>query len=155
MTRFRAIGLDVATTHRLRSAMQDDAGNVVMLMASTGTAPCRFTLTDHPEGAAMLLLGLKVPRPAGVNAQVSPILMSSAGGLSWDAVDVIPPVVAARQVALRAYDANGMMVYPANRLICDGGHEAVVRRMLEWPDVAFANCHTALAGCYLCRFERA
>ncbi len=152
MTDFRAIGMDAATAARLRTAGLDDAGNAVVARDSGG--PCRFTLSDHPAGSAMRLLSWAVPRPAGVYALASPIFLSATGGAAWDAPGVVPPVVAARQVALRAYDAAGMMVYAANRLVLDGGHGDVIRSLLDQHEVAFLNCHTALAGCYLCRFER-
>lgn len=155
MTGFRAIGMDLATAARLRAAAHDDDGNAIIAMASSGAAPCRFTLADHPAGAAMRLLRWVAPRPTGVHAVASPIFLSAAGGAAWDAPGVVPPVVLARQVALRAYDAEGMMVYDANRLVMDGGHAAVIAAVLARPDVAFLNCHTALAGCYLYRFERA
>jgi hypothetical protein len=155
MTDFRAIGMDDATATRLRAAMHDDAGNTVITMPSSGMAPCRFTLTDHPAGSAMRLLNWAVPRPAGIYALASPIFLSIEAGQAWDAPGEVPPVVAARQVALRAYDAAGMMVYAANRLVLDGGHADAIAAVLARPEVAFINCHTALAGCYLCRFEPA
>jgi hypothetical protein len=151
MPQFRAIGIDPPEAARLRRAAVDDFGDPVIGMASTGAAPCRFTLTDHPPGTAMRLLGWAVPQPVGPYAQRSPIFLSADGGEAWDAVDVVPPVVAARQVALRAYDPAGMMVYAANRLVLDGGHEAAIRATLALPGVAFINVHTALPGCYLCR----
>lgn len=154
MTNFRAIGMDHATASRLRVAGHDDFGNAIIAMPSSGMAPCRFTLTDHPAGSAMRLLAWAVPQPAGHYALQSPIFLGADGGQAWDAPGVVPPVVAARQVALRAYDAAGMMLYDANRLVLDGGHDAAITALLDRPDVAFLNCHTALAGCYLCRFER-
>jgi hypothetical protein len=153
MIDFRAIGMDHATANRLRAATRDAAGNAVIARDSGG--PCRFTLTDLPPGSPMRLFSWAVPKPAGVYALHSPIFLSADGGAAWDAPGVVPPVVAARPVALRAYDADGLMVYPANTLVLDGGHEQVIRDLLDRPDVAFLNCHTALAGCYLCRFERA
>jgi hypothetical protein len=153
MTEFRAIGMDQATAIMLRAASHDAAGNEVITRTSGG--PCRFTLTDHPVGSHMRLFSWAVPQPAGVYALCSPIFLSVDGGEAWDAPGVVPPVVAARPVALRAYDADGLLVYPANTLVLDGGHERVIRDLLDRPDVAFLNCHTALAGCYLCRFERA
>ena len=152
MIDFRAIGMDAATVARLRTAARDDAGNAIVMRDSGG--PCRFTLTDHPAGSPMRLLSWAVPEPAGVYGLWSPIFLGDEGGVAWDAPGVVPPVVAARQVALRAYDASGMMVYPANRLVLDGGHAEAIRDLLARPEVAFVNCHTALAGCYLCRFER-
>ena len=155
MISFRAIGMPAAEASRCRAASHDHAGNAIIAMASTGAAPCRFTLTDHAEGAAMRLLSWPVPQPAGPYALHSPIFLSGAGGSGWNAVDVVPPVVASRQVALRAYAADGMMVYPANRLVLDGGHAEAIRTTLALPGVAFINIHTALAGCYLCRVEPA
>jgi hypothetical protein len=152
MSHFRAIGMDAATATRLRAAARDDAGTAVIRRDSGG--PCRFTLTDHAGGSAMHLLSWAVPQPAGVYGLWSPIFLCAEGGAAWDAPGVVPPVVAARPVALRAYDAAGMMVYAANRLVLDGGHAWAIAEQLALPGVAFLNCHTALAGCYLCRFER-
>jgi hypothetical protein len=155
MISFRAIGMPAAEASRCRAASHDHAGNAIIAMASTGAAPCRFTLTDHAEGVAMRLLSWPVPQPAGPYALHSPIFLSATGGAGWDAVDVVPPVVASRQVALRAYAANGMMVYAANRLVLDDSHAEAIRATLALPGVAFINIHTALAGCYLCRAEPA
>jgi Protein of unknown function (DUF1203) len=153
MTNFRAIGMDHATATCLRAATSDEAGNAMISWDSGG--PCRFTLTEHPAGSRMRLFSWAVPEPAGVYALRSPIFLSVDGGQAWDAPGVVPPVVAARPVALRAYGADGMMVYPANTLVLDGNHDQVIRGLLARADVAFLNCHAALAGCYLCRFERA
>jgi hypothetical protein len=152
---FRAIAMTTAEAARWRMAATDHAGNAIIDMGSTGAAPCRYTLRDHDSGTPMRLLSWQVPQPAGPYALQSPVFLSAAGGAAWDAWGVVPPVVAARQVALRAYDAAGMMIYAANRLVLDGGHHEAITTTLVQPGVAFINVHTAMAGCYLCRIEPA
>jgi hypothetical protein len=155
MADFRGLPMRAAEAERLRRVDRDDFGFSIIDMVSTGPAPCRFTLTDHPPGTKMRLLSWAVAQPVGVYGLRSPVFLSAEGGHGWDRPGEVPPIVASRQVALRAYDAAGMMIYDANRLVLEGGHAHIISALLDRPEVAVINAHTALAGCFLCRFERA
>jgi hypothetical protein len=70
--------------------------------------------------------------------------------------DAIPDIVRNRLVSFRAFRSDGMMIYEANAIVEDDGHEAAVRRIfVDRDDVAYINAHTARPGCLLCHIERA
>jgi Protein of unknown function (DUF1203) len=71
----------------------------------------------------------------------------------FDAVDTVPEQLRKRMLAVRGFDAAGMMcgfeLIEGRRL-----EEAIARRFAE-PRVAYLHVHFAAAGCYAARIERA
>jgi hypothetical protein len=75
------------------------------------------------------------------------------GEQTFDAIDEVPEQLRTRTLAVRAFDANAMML--AWELV-DGRHlTAGLERMLSDPRAAYVHIHFAAPGCYAARAERA
>jgi hypothetical protein len=67
--------------------------------------------------------------------------------------DALPQVLRGRPIALRAYDADGMLLGAQLALADDVAEEA--REMLGDPAAAYLHAHNAAHGCYAARIDRA
>jgi hypothetical protein len=114
--------------------------------------PCRVSLTDSREGDELLLVNYEH------HAVASPYRMRFAvyirrGEETYDAVDCVPEQLRARLLALRAFDAEGMMV---GWELCEGRViEPAIARLLDDRRTAYLHAHFAAPGCYAARIERA
>ena len=72
---------------------------------------------------------------------------------AFDAVDVVPEVLASRLLAVRAFDAAHMMI---DAEVLDGAQAAgLFDRFLANPQTRYLHVHNARRGCYAARIERA
>jgi len=115
--------------------------------------PDRITLDDVPAGETVLLLN-HIHQPADTPFRAShAIYVRERGGDTFDAVNEIPPALARRLIALRAFDARDHMVdadiAPGTEL------PALIGRMLASPQVRYLHAHYAKWGCYAAKVERA
>ncbi|HUI95512.1 MAG TPA: DUF1203 domain-containing protein [Xanthobacteraceae bacterium] len=114
--------------------------------------PCRVSLTDSRAGDELILVNYEH------HAVDSPYRMRFAvyvrrGEETYDAVDAVPEQLRIRTLAVRAFDANAMMV---GWEIADGRQlMAVIERLLADPRAAYLHIHYAAPGCYAARAERA
>ncbi|HEX3060010.1 MAG TPA: DUF1203 domain-containing protein, partial [Usitatibacter sp.] len=68
-------------------------------------------------------------------------------------IDVIPETIATRLIAVRAFDADAMMI---DADVVDGSRAAeTFERLLAHRDAAYLHVHNAKRGCYAARVERA
>ena len=75
------------------------------------------------------------------------------GEKTYDEVDAVPQQLRTRQLAVRAFDADGMMI---GYEIVDGARlEDAIDRLLAKPQAAYLHVHFAAPGCYAARVERA
>ena len=114
--------------------------------------PCRISLTDSNPGDELILTNYEH------HAVASPYRMRFAiyvrkGDETFDAVDTVPEQLRGRTLAVRAFDADGMMaswdLIEGNRL------EGDIARLLAEPRAAYLHVHFAAPGCYAARVERA
>jgi len=71
----------------------------------------------------------------------------------FDAIDHMPPALAARPLSLRGFDAHGMMVEAD---VCVGADApALIARFFANPAVDYIHAHYARRGCFAARIERA
>jgi hypothetical protein len=114
--------------------------------------PCRISLTDAEPGDDVLLinyehLAVDSPYRARHAIYVRP------GERTFDALDKVPPMLRARLLSLRAFDAHGMLV---DADVVDGRDlEAAIARLFEDERAAYLHAHFAKPGCYAARIERA
>lgn len=114
--------------------------------------PCRVSLTDAKPGDEMILLNYEH------HAVASPYRMRFAIFVredeeTFDAVDVVPEQLRLRMLALRAFDADGMMV---GCTLAEGADlERAVARLFGDPHAAYLHVHFAAPGCYAAKVERA
>jgi hypothetical protein len=115
--------------------------------------PDRITLDDVPAGETVLLLNHQ-HQPADSPFQAShAIYVRERGGDTFDQVNVIPPALARRLIALRAFDARDYMIdadiAPGKQL------PALIERLLANPQARYLHAHYAKWGCYAARVDRA
>jgi hypothetical protein len=150
---FRITGLPAEDFSHLFSL--DDAElatlGAVRRVAEHG-APCRVSLTDATPGDEVILTNYEH------HAVDSPYRMRFAiyvrqGEKTYDEVDAVPQQLRTRQLAVRAFDADGMMI---GYEIVDGARlEDAIDRLLAKPQAAYLHVHFAAPGCYAARVERA
>jgi hypothetical protein len=74
------------------------------------------------------------------------------GEEQFDAVDRIPEQLRKRTLAVRAFDADAMMV---GHELSDGARiEQAIERLFGNPAAAYLHVHFASPGCYAARVER-
>jgi hypothetical protein len=113
--------------------------------------PCRISLTDSHPGDELILVNYEH------HAVDSPYRMRFAiyvrsGEETFDAVDTIPEQLRKRVLALRAYDADAMMIGHA---LSDGKElEAAIENLFADGRAAYLHVHFASPGCYAARVDR-
>jgi hypothetical protein len=114
--------------------------------------PCRVSLTDSNAGDELILVNYEH------HAVASPYRMRFAiyvrnGERTFDAVDCVPEQLRKRTLAVRAFDADAMMV--GWELAEGASLESTIDRLLADPRTAYLHVHFAAPGCYAARVERA
>ncbi len=114
--------------------------------------PCRVGLTDSREGDDLILLNYEHHRVD------SPYRMRFAiyvrrGEETYDRIDEVPEQLRLRQLAVRAFDSDGMM---RGFELIDGHYvELAIERLFAAPEVDYLHIHFAAPGCYAARAVRA
>ena len=114
--------------------------------------PDRITLDDVPEGETVLLLN-HLHQPARTPFQAShAIFVREYGGETFDEVNAVPPALARRLIALRAFNARDYMI----EADIAAGKElpALIERLFANPAAAYLHAHYAKWGCYAARVDR-
>ena len=114
--------------------------------------PCRISLTDSEAGDELLLVNYEH------HAVSSPYRMRFAiyvrkGEETYDALDEVPEQLRIRTLAVRAFDAQGMM--QGWELVEGRELEAAIGRLFANPAAAYLHVHFAAPGCYAARILRA
>lgn len=114
--------------------------------------PCRVSLSDSHPGDRLLLVNYEH------HAVDSPYRMRFAiyvreGDESYDAVDQVPEQLRLRTLAVRGFDANGMM--QGCELVDGRELEGAIGRLFAKHGVAYLHVHFAAPGCYAARVDRA
>jgi Protein of unknown function (DUF1203) len=114
--------------------------------------PCRVSLTDSNAGDELILVNYEH------HAVASPYRMRFAiyvrnGERTFDAVDCVPEQSRKRTLAVRAFDADAMMV--GWELAEGASLESTIDRLLADSRTAYLHVHFAAPGCYAARVERA
>ncbi|HEY1475485.1 MAG TPA: DUF1203 domain-containing protein [Pseudolabrys sp.] len=117
-----------------------------------GPHPCRISLTDAAPGDEVILTNYEH------HAVASPYRMRFAiyvrpGEETFDAVDEVPVQLRRRTLALRGFDADGMMT--GWELIEGVFLEEAIERQFAQERAAYLHVHFAAPGCYAARAERA
>jgi Protein of unknown function (DUF1203) len=75
------------------------------------------------------------------------------GDETYDKVDEIPAQLRKRTLALRAFDATGMMT--GFQLVEGTDLEAAIEKQFRNPGAEYLHIHFAAPGCYAARVDRA
>jgi hypothetical protein len=114
--------------------------------------PCRVSLTDARAGDELILVNYE-HHPVDSPYRMRFAVYVRRGEETYDAVDAVPEQLRIRTLAVRAFDADAMMV---GWEIVDGRQlRAVIERLLADPRAAYLHIHYAAPGCYAARAERA
>ena len=113
--------------------------------------PCRISLTDSEPGDELLMVNYE-HHPVDSPYRMRFAVYVRKGEERFDAVDEIPAQLRSRQLAVRAFDAEAMMV---GWELVDGREvEAAIERLLAEPRAAYLHIHYAAPGCYAARVDR-
>ena len=153
---FRISGLPAERFAHLFALSDDElaAQGAVRRIADGRTPgyPCRVSLTDSQEGDELILVNYEH------HAVDSPYRMRFAifvreGEETYDKVDEVPAQLRSRTLAVRAFDADAMMI--GYQLVDGRELESALARLLADPGAAYLHIHFAAPGCYAARVERA
>ena len=114
--------------------------------------PCRVSLTDSRAGDELLLVNYE-HHPVDSPYRMRFAVYVRRGEETYDAVDAVPEQLRTRTLAVRSFDADGMMA--AWELVDGRDLAAGLARLLANPRAAYVHIHFAAAGCYAARAERA
>jgi hypothetical protein len=114
--------------------------------------PDRITLEDIPVGTSVLLVNhVSMDKPSPYRATHA-IFVREDALQPFDAVDVVPDMLARRLLSIRAFDADGMML---DADVTEGAHaEGLIERLLDLDGAAELHVHFARRGCFAARVTR-
>jgi hypothetical protein len=115
--------------------------------------PCRISLTDSQAGDRLILVNYE-HHPVDSPYRMRFAVYVREGEETYDRVDEIPEQLRVRSLAVRAFDADGMMA--GWELVEAGGDlQAAIERLLADPRAAYLHVHYAAPGCYAAKVQRA
>ncbi|HEX8644751.1 MAG TPA: DUF1203 domain-containing protein [Allosphingosinicella sp.] len=137
----------------LSAAALAERGAVRVRADSEAGYPCRVSL-DHAAPGESLILVNHVSHDAPTPYRTAfAILVREDAGEAAAYEGRLPPVLEARVLSLRAYDAGGMM---RRALLAQPGEaEAAIEALLGDAEVESVHAHSAAYGCFLARIGRA
>jgi len=113
--------------------------------------PCRVSLTDSQEGDELLLVNYE-HHPVASPYRMRFAVFVRRGEETYDAVDEVPEQLRRRTLAVRAFDADAMMV---GWELLDGRQLiAGIERLFADPRAAYLHVHFAAPGCFAARVSR-
>ena len=119
---------------------------------STPGYPDRIELRDAEAGETLILVNY-VHQPADTPYRASHAIFVLEGAeTAYDRVNEVPEAMRLRQISLRAFDADDMMV---DAELAKGAEVAtVIERFFADPNIAYIHAHYAKHGCYAARIDR-
>lgn len=113
--------------------------------------PCRVSLADADVGDELVLVQFEHHATSSPYRGAGPVYVRRAATMKV-VLDRVPEVLARRLVAVRGYDADGMMEAAD---VVDGRELAArLDAVLGRRDVAYVHVHYAKPGCFAARVER-
>ncbi len=153
---YRIIGLDRETFagfFDMDDAALAEQGAVRVTAGADKGWPCRISLEDAKAGEDLILLNHVSHDVATPYRSKYAIYVRSDARQRAEYVDETPPVFEGRPMALRAFDANGMLRNAA--LALPGQADAKIRELFASDEIAYIHAHNAAHGCFLAKVERA
>ena len=155
MTSYRALPIETELAHSVRKSGVDPFGGTADIwVAEEPRLPCRHCLEEAPLHRKVLLISYQPLQLQTPYAGRGPVFICADDCVPFGERGRVPEIVASRHINLRAYSASGRMIYAHSRLAKgeDAGQE--IESMLKDGEVAEVHAHTALHGCFLCKFVR-
>lgn len=114
--------------------------------------PCRVSMAHAELGEELLLVNFEHQPARTPYRAMHAIYVRRTADRAFDGVDVVPDVLASRLLAVRAFDAEHMMI---DAEVCEGAQAATMfERFLADPQTSYLQVHNARRGCYAARVER-
>lgn len=114
--------------------------------------PCRVSLTDSQPGDELILANYE-HHPVDSPYRMRYAIYVREGDETYDAVDQVPEQLRRRLLAVRAFDADAMMI--GHELITGEKIEDAITRCFASPCVVYLHVHFASPACYAARIDRA
>jgi hypothetical protein len=114
--------------------------------------PCRVSLADSAPGDELILVNYE-HHPVDSPYRMRFAIFVRKGDETFDALDAVPEQLRKRTLAVRAYDADAMMV--GHELVDGEKVESAIARLFADPRAAYLHVHFAAPGCYAARIDRA
>jgi len=113
--------------------------------------PCRVSLADAKAGEELILLhhtshDVATPYRSAYAIYIRPDVSAATY------IDQTPPVFEGRPLALRAFDAGGML--QTARLAGPGEADGAIRDLFADGAISYIDAHNAAHGCFAARIER-
>jgi hypothetical protein len=115
--------------------------------------PDRIELRDAEPGERLLLVNYTHQPVRNAYYASHAIFVLEGAQRRYSRVGEIPPVMRARQLSLRSFDASDMMLDAD--LVHGSVAEQSIGRLLADPHASYLQAHYATRGCYAARIERA
>jgi len=113
--------------------------------------PCRISLTDSQPGDELILVNYE-HHPVTSPYRMRFAVFVRRGEEQFDAIDEVPAQLRCRTLAVRAFDAEAMMV--GWELVEGRDLEAAIERCFADSRAAYLHIHYAAPGCYAARVDR-
>lgn len=127
-------------------------GVVVKTAAAGDRMPCRISLRDARPGERALLVNFQHQPAASPYRSNYAIYVVEGAEEARLAPDELPEVFMGRPLAVRAFDADGMLVEAGMAMGADV--KPVIEALLLLEGVAYLHVHNAMHGCYAARVDR-
>jgi hypothetical protein len=114
--------------------------------------PCRVSLEDAKTGETLILVNHISHDVQTPYRSSYAIYVRETAKMATSFVDATPPVFEGRPIALRAFDAAGMLQNAA--IAMPGQADARIRELFDAPEIAYIHAHNAAHGCFSCQIER-
>jgi len=128
-------------------------GAVRTTAGETGRYPCRVTLEDAKPGETLLLVNYQHQDADTPYRSNYAIYVRETATAPRSFTGALPPVLRDRPIALRAFDASGMLISAELALADDV--DAAIGRQFANPEAAYLHAHNAAYGCFAARINRA
>ncbi|SIN98672.1 DUF1203 domain-containing protein [Vannielia litorea] len=153
---FRITGLDPAPfrpLYGLSEAQLARHGAIRMRVTSHPGFPDRITMEDVPEGETVLLMNHCCMAKASPYRTTHAIFIREGAERAFDATGEVPQVMHSRQLSLRGFDAQGMILEAA--LATGDAIAPAIAQLFETPEITEIHAHNAARGCFSGRITRA
>lgn len=115
--------------------------------------PCRVSLQDAEHGERVILLPFQHQHCGSPYQASGPIFIREAATDAVVSPNVVPELLRARLLSVRAYDAADMLI---DAEVVDGVDlDRAIERSLGDGRASYLHVHFARPGCYACRIDRA
>src|SRR4051812_40718277 len=155
-TNFRIVGLARAQFEPLFSLNEKELaakGARRMIVDAKPGFPCRIGLADAEIGETVILLPFVHHDVASPYRASGPIFVRENAKEARLAAGEVPELVTSRTMSVRAYGKNAAMLDGA--VVAGAEIKAHIEKLFANPKIDYLHLHSAGAGCYSCKVERA